>query len=81
MSVAEAKLAQIRELHERDQDGEWQCHDADCDKCQLGYGHQGPICSYCSNSDPEDENAVIVWPCPTVQIIDDVPAPGLRAVV
>ncbi|OZE04353.1 hypothetical protein CH249_25815 [Rhodococcus sp. 05-2255-3B1] len=72
-------IARVRALHVRNQDGEWQCHDADCDKCQLGYGHHGPICSYCSNSDPDDENAIIVWPCPTVQIIDGLPAPGLRA--
>jgi hypothetical protein len=77
--TAEAKLAQIRELHVRDQDGSWTCFDIDCEKCQLDDGHHGPICSYCSNFDP-DNGEIVVWPCPTVQIIDDLPAPGLRVV-
>ena len=81
MSAAEEKLDKIRELHVRDQDGSWTCGEDDCDKCELEDGHHGPVCAYCSFSTDDDiVPSVVFWPCPTVQIIDDVPAPGLRAV-
>lgn len=79
--AAEAKLARIRELHVRDQDGAWICGDPECPKCNDDNGHTGPVCSYCSdpvNDDP-DFPSIMLWPCPTVQIIDDLPASGPRA--
>lgn len=79
---ASKKLDAIRKLHVRDQDGAWTCWDEDCKKCVDGDGeHRGPICEYCSFSTDDDAiPSVVFWPCPTVQIIDDLPAAGLRAV-
>lgn len=77
LEVGGPKLAAIRDLHVRDQNGDWMCHEDECEACVYGNGHQGPIYSYCSDSTNE-EHGVITWPCPTMQIIDGLPAPGLR---
>ncbi|WP_143544471.1 MULTISPECIES: hypothetical protein [unclassified Rhodococcus (in: high G+C Gram-positive bacteria)] len=72
-------IAKVRELHVRSQDGSWTCDDWNCEKCTLGAGHSGPVCDTCSFSTDDDiVPSVVFWPCPTVQIIDNLPAPGLR---
>lgn len=61
-------------------DGSWTCGDWECEKCTEGDGHHGPVCDYCSFSTDDDTvPSVVFWPCTTVQIIDGLPAPGLRA--
>ena len=73
-------IARVRELHVRNQDGSWTCGDWECEKCTLDDGHHGPVCDTCSFSTDDDiVPSVVFWPCPTVQIIDNLAAPGLRA--
>lgn len=69
----------IRELHVPDPDGEWTCERGDCKRCEDGDNHRGVVCSYCTNDDV-DFGWIVQWPCPTMQIIEDLPAPGLRVV-
>lgn len=73
-------IARVRELHVRNQDGSWTCGDWECEKCTLDDGHHGPVCDTCSFSTDDDTvPSVVFWPCLTVQIIDGLPPPGLRA--
>ena len=73
-------IARVRALHVRNQDGSWTCGDWECEKCTLDDGHHGPVCDTCSFSTDDDMvPSVVFWPCPTVQIIDGLPPPGVRA--